>query len=638
MSSEAVSRIRFGPFEADLRAGELRKHGVRLRLSGQPLEILALLLAQPGEVVTREELRRKLWPENTFGDFDHGLNAAVNKLREALGDSAEAPRYVETLPRRGYRFIARVESPAAEPASLPPEAAPSPAPPPVSTGSAPEPPRPARGYRGPLVISGAVAAAGLVLLMIVAPSRREPSADDAARSIRSLAVLPFENLSGDADQEYFADGMTDEVISRLSGVGALRVISRTSVMPYRKARAPLPEIARKLGVEGIVEGAVQRSGDRVRITARLLHAPTDRSLWAETYERELPDVLRLQSEIASAIAQEVRVRVTPAERTRLDWARLVDPDAYQHHLRGRYFQGHWNSDRAAEEYRRSIAADPKYALAWAGLAEAELYRHPPREAMPRAEKAARRAVEIAPNLGETHAVLGLVQTFWNWDWAGAEASFRRAVALDPGSAAIRHRFSHLLAATGRLEEGIAQSRQALALDPLSPDVNHYLGRLYYFDHDLDRAVAQLRTALELDPRNIWAHLFLGLTYELQGKDDGAALHRVRAALLGGASPEIIAKWQEEYERLGYAALRLKILDFEAAQTRLPLTSSSLALGYARLGETEKAIEWLEKAFASHTRDLIYLKVEPSYDPVRDDPRFQALLGRLRLPDQAPSTP
>ena len=624
MPSEPIAKARFGPFEADLRAGELRKHGMRLKLSGQPLEILGLLLERPGEVVTREELRQRLWPQNTFVDFDHSLNAAVNKLREALGDSAEAPRYVETLPRRGYRFIARVES-----SEMPEPAAPTPSPPTAPPVETPTPAPQPRGYR-PLLIAGAAAAAALVLLMIIAQSRRQSSADDPARTIRSLAVLPFENLSGDVDQEYFADGMTDAVISRLSGIGALRVISRTSVMSYRKTREPLPEIAGKLRVEGIVEGTVQRSGDRVRITAKLLHARTDRSLWAGTYERDLPDVLRLQSEVASAIAEEVRVRVTPEERTRLAWSRTVDPEAYRHYLLGRHFQGQWNSDKAAAEFRLAIDTDPQHALSWSGLAEAELYGHPPREVMPRAEKAALRAVELAPGLGEAHSVLGLVRTFWNWDWSAAEASFARAVALDPGSADIRHRFSHVLAATGRLKEAIAQSRQALALDPLSPNVSHYLGRLYYFDHDLERAVEQLRNAVELDPQNVWAHLFLGLTYELQGRDDDALRHRLRSVVLAGASPQIIAKIQGEYSRLGYAALRRKILDIEAGYARTPLPSSSLALGYARLGEKEKALHWLEKAFESHTRDLIYLKVEPSYDSLREDPRFEAMLRRIGL--------
>ncbi|MFN2387037.1 MAG: tetratricopeptide repeat protein [Thermoanaerobaculia bacterium] len=225
-----------------------------------------------------------------------------------------------------------------------------------------------------------------------------------------------------------------------------------------------------------------------------------------------------------------------------------------------------------------------------------------------------------------------MRTFWNWDWAGAEASFRRAVALDPGSGVIRHRFSHLLAATGRLDEAIAESRRALALDPLSPDVNHYLGRLYYFDHDLDRAAEQLRTAVELDPRNVWAHLFLGLTYEMQGKHEDALRHAMRSAIFRGASPEVLAKVRQDSSRVGYDAFRRQILDLEAAQTSLPVTSSSLALGYARLGDKEKALEWLEKAFESHTRDLIYMKVEPSYDPVRGDPRFEEMLGRLRLRD------
>ena len=627
MSSEPLAKARFGPFEADLRAGELRKHGIRLKVSGQPLEILGLLLERPGEVVTREELRHRLWPQNTFVDFDHSLNAAVNKLREALGDSAEAPRYVETLPRRGYRFVARVETTAA---ALPPQAT-------ASSSAAGPPPAPTPALSTPrlsfrpLLVTGAAAAAGLVLLLVVAgQARRRTTAAEPAPPIRSIAVLPFENLSRDLEQDYFADGMTEALISRLSQISALHVISRTSVMRYRAVRKPVPEIGKELKVEGIVEGAVQRSGDRVRITAKLIQASTDRNLWAGTYERDLRDVLQLQSEVASAIAEEIRVRVTPEERTRLTRAWAVNPGAYTHYLKGRHFLGLWDSEKAAKEFREALDLDRDHALSWAGLAQAELFGFPPRETMPRGKEAALRALKLEPDLPDGHAMLGLARTFWDWDWAGAEESFTRALVLDARSAETRHLYSHLLAATGRIKEAIAQSRQALALDPLSDNVSHYLGRLHYFNRDFQSAAEQLHRAVELDPRNYWAHLFLALVYESEGRYAEAVKHRARSTLLGGASPEIVAKYQADYAREGYEPVRRRILEWESARTSLPLGSSSLALGWARLGERDKALAWLEKAFESHTRDLIYLKVEPSYDSLRGDPRFVAMLRRLGL--------
>jgi TolB-like protein/DNA-binding winged helix-turn-helix (wHTH) protein/Flp pilus assembly protein TadD len=582
-------------------------------------------------VVTREEIRQKLWPGNTFVDFDHSLNAAVNKLREALGDSAEAPRYIETLPRRGYRFIARVEAPEAPNLTVFPVATtsePAAGPPPQSAVA---PPAAApRQSRRPLLFAGAAAAVGLLLLLIAGQARRRSAGTGPAPEIRSVAVLPFENMSRDLEQEYFADGMTEAVISRLSQVGALHVISRTSVMRYRGARKPLPEIGRELNVEGIVEGAVQRSGDRVRISAKLIQANTDHNVWAGTYERDLRDVLQLQAEVASAIAEEIRVVVTPEERSRLTRAWTVNTEAYPHYLKGRHFQATWSSAKAAEEFRASVRADPKHALSWAGLAEAELYGYPPRETMPRGKQAALRALELDPELPEGHAMLGLARTFWDWDWDGAEESFARAILLDPRSAEIRHLHSHLLAARGRVKEAIAESRRALALDPLSPNVSHYLGRLYYFDRDYASAERELRRAVELDPRNYWAHLFLGVVYEAAGRHADAVKHRARSAVLNGADPEIVGRFRDAFARDGYETVRRRMLEWESTLTQMPLGSSALALGWARLGEREKALEWLEKAFESHTRDLIYLKVEPSYDSLRGDPRFLAMLRRLGL--------
>jgi TolB-like protein/DNA-binding winged helix-turn-helix (wHTH) protein/Tfp pilus assembly protein PilF len=620
MTVEPPPKLRFGPFEADLHAGELRKHGLRVRLAGQPLEILSVLMERPGEVVTREELRQRLWPADTFVDFDHGLNAAVNKLREALGDSAEEPRYVETLPRRGYRFIGTLEAPSAL----------------VPSGPALHPPRGLHRNRRFFVLVGAAVIAAMIPLALSrsAPWRR-PSKGSLARGIRTIAVLPFENLSRDPEQDYFAEGMTESLIFRLSQAGALHVISRTSVMQYEQTRKSIPEIARELKVEGIIEGAVQRSGDRVRISAKLIHASTDRSLWAASYERDLSDLLALESDVASAIAHEIQVQTTPEEWDRLAQARAVDREAYQLYLKGRYYQNRWvpgASQKAVQFFHEAIRKQPNYALAHAALAEAEVFGYPPTEAMQRAKAAALRAVQLDPKLPEAHGTLGLVRTFWDWDWKGAEASFLRALELNPRSAETHHRYSHLLAATGRLREAISECRAALELDPLSSNIGHYLGRLYYFARQDDLAIAQLKRTLELDPGGFWANFFLAVVYEQKGSFDEAVNYWLRAANSAGAPAEVLVALRKIYRETGHEGFRRRMLAWEETVTPNPLSSSSLALGFARLGETARALFWLERAFDAHTRDLIYMKVEPAYDVLRGNPRFTALLRRMALED------
>ncbi len=319
----------FGAFKADLRAGELLKNGRRIRLQEQPFQILAMLLERPGEVVTREELHRKLWPADTFVDFDHGLNNAINRLREALGDSPEAPRYIETLSRRGYRFIAPVEHGAAAPAVSAPEIAA----PPVAV-----PATKRRPFGWTFFVPGAlVILAAAFVLTNVGGWRQRLWRTSAPARIRSIAVLPLENLTGDPSQEYFAEGMTDALITNLAQIKALRVISRTSVMHYKGTRKPLPEIAKQLNVDAVVEGTVTRSGERVRIDAQLIEARTDRHLWAQSYERDLRDILALQSEVSRAIVKEIRIKLTAEEQAYLSAARPVNPEAYEAYLRGKYY-------------------------------------------------------------------------------------------------------------------------------------------------------------------------------------------------------------------------------------------------------------------------------------------------------------
>jgi TolB-like protein/DNA-binding winged helix-turn-helix (wHTH) protein/Flp pilus assembly protein TadD len=621
VASLPVGSVRFGPFEVDVRTGELRKSGLKLRLTGQPFEILSMLLEKPGEVVTREELRQRLWPGNTFVDYEHSLNAAVNKLREVLSDSADRPLYVETLPRRGYRFIAPVRS-----AEIPtPENEVRPRFP----AAAEEPAHPESPRRVRLV--AAAAGFAVALAIVVAVSWRSRSAPPGQPAVRALAVLPFANLSRDPEQEYFADGITEALISRLSQIGSLHVVSRTSVMQYRGAKQALPEIARRLAVDAVVEGTVQRAGDRVAIFANLVEASSDRSLWTGRYEGDLRDVLGLQSQVAGAIAEGVRARVTPEERRRVHWSREVDPEAYAAYLKGRYFQEKgmpWATTRAVEQFRLSLARDPRFAPAWVRLGEAQVFGFPPAEQMPEAKAAVLRGLELYPSLPEGHVILGLVQTFWDRDWAGAEKSFRRALELDPASSDAHYRYSHLLTALGRFDEAVAECRKALDLDPLSPNVGHYLGRIYYFARRYDEAVRQLQKVLALDPNDYWSNLFLSVVYGKMGRAEEAQHYSERAATIGGMKPEGITALREAYRRGGRAAALRKGLELLHPETEGPIGSSATALTWAQIGDREKTLAWLEKAFASHTRDLVYVDVEPGYDFLRGDPRFDALVRRI----------
>ena len=417
-------RLRFGVFDLDLRAGELRKHGLRVRLQEQPFQVLAMLLEHPGEVVTREEVQKTIWPADTFVDFDHGVNKAINKIREALGDSAQSPRFVETVARRGYRFLAEVEVADAAPVRSPDLAT---QPPP-----APEPSHRA-GFAGKLAmlkdlqpaLAWKISVLVLLLLMAFFGAGKLQSWYRPSPVIRSLAVLPLESLSSDASQDYFADGMTDELISDLGQIGALRVISRTSMMAYKHARKPLPQIARELNVDAVVEGTVLRSGDQVRITAQLIEASADKHLWSQSYEGELRDTLALQKKVAKAIADQIRLNLSPQEKAALQNVRVVNPRAYESYLKGRYFWNKRTADAlkvALAHFNQAIDEDPKYAQAYSGLADTyallgdwEYAAMTPKEALPRAKAAAIKALELDGALGEAHNSLAFCLDIFDWD-------------------------------------------------------------------------------------------------------------------------------------------------------------------------------------------------------------------------------
>jgi TolB-like protein/DNA-binding winged helix-turn-helix (wHTH) protein/Flp pilus assembly protein TadD len=631
--------LRFGVFELDLRAGELRKHGLRVRLQEQPFQVLVMLIEHPGEVVTREELRRKLWSAGTFVDFDHGLNKAINKIREALGDSAESPRFVETVARRGYRFLAEVKVAEAAPVRSPELAAqPQPA---AETPNRPDLPGKVATVSS-LSPSLTWKISVFVLLVLVASlaAWKLHSWNRSSPGIRSLAVLPLENLSNDASQDYFADGMTDELITDLGQISQLRVISRTSAMTYKHARKPLPEIARELNVDAVVEGTVFRSGDRVRITAQLIEAPADKHLWSHSYEGELQDTLALQNEVASAIADQIRISLKPQEQAALKNAAVVNPEAYVSFLKGRYF---WNK-RTAESLRvalayfnQAIEEDPKYAQAYSGLADTyallgdwQYAVLPPNEALPKAKAAAIKALELDSALGEAHNSLAFCLDGFDWDFDSAGKEFRRAIELNPGYATAHHWYAWHLSLLGQYDEAIAEMRKAENLDPLSLVINADLAELLILAHSYDESIRQSRKTIEMDPNFAFAHNHLGQAYLQKHMNHEAVAELQKAVQLSGGSPTCIANLARAYVASGMRSEALELLsDLKKRSNPGSSHASEIAVIYASLGETDQAMNWLEKGYEERFNPGVLQR--PGFDPLRSDRRFQDLVRRIGLP-------
>jgi TolB-like protein/DNA-binding winged helix-turn-helix (wHTH) protein/Flp pilus assembly protein TadD len=632
-------RLRFGVFELDLRAGELRKHGLRVRLQEQPIQLLAMLLEHPGEVVTREELQKKLWPADTFVDFDHGLNKAISKIREALSDSAESPRFVETVARRGYRFLAEVKVADAATARSPELAT---LPHPVGeTGD-----RPGLAAKtampGHLLSSLAWKISAFVLLLLVASLAawefhfwNRPSL-----VIRSLAVLPLESLSSDASQDYFADGMTDELISDLGQISALRVISRTSVMAYKHARKTLPQIARELNVDAVVEGTVLRSGDQVRITAQLIEASTDKHLWSQSYQGELQDTLALQSKVARAIADQIRINLNPREQAALKNVKVVNPQAYESFLKGRYFWNKRTADGlkvALAYFSQAVDEDAKYAQAYSGLADTyallgdwQYAVMTPMEALPKAKAAAIKALELDSALGEAHNSLAFCLDGFDWDFNSAGKEFQRAIELNPGYATAHHWYAWHLSLLGRYDEAIAEMRKAENLDPLSLIINADLAELLVLAHSSDESIEQSRKTIEMDPNFALAHNQLAQAYLQKHMNDEAVAELQKASQLSGGSPTVIANLARAYVASGKRGEAIKLLSGLKKRSNATYShGSEIAVIYAALGDTDQAMNWLEKGLEERFNPGVLLR--PGFDPLRSDPRFQDLVRRIGLP-------
>ena len=569
--------LRFGDFELNIHSGELRKRGKVLRLQPQPAKVLSVLARQPGKLVTRDELKGEIWDAATFVNFEEGLNFCIRSIRAILRDSADEPRFIETLPRRGYRFIAPVEQ------------------------------------------------------LIPHASER----------IDSLAVLPLENLSDDPGEDYFAEGMTDELITELAKIRGLRVISRTSIKGYRGSRKSLPEIARRLNVSAVLEGTVLRFENRVRITVQLIRAQKEEHLWAQSYERELGDILKLQGELAGTIASHIHLGLSANDQFRLASAHRIDPEAYEAYLRGRFFcnkRTEENLRKARGYFEQAIAKEPNYASAYSGLADTYFYRGyyfgrmDPIEAMPKARDAALKALEIDSGLAEAHTSLALVKFFFDWDLAGAAQELRNSIALNPNYATAYQAHSVVLGAMTRHEESIAEAMRGLEGDPLSIPVNNIMGEMLSAARQWERAIDQYRKTVELDPGVALVHENLGTALEEVGKYDEAIEEYLVARTLSGEDLSIVRELRETYTRNELRGFRQKQLQLALARwTGWHVDAFQIASYYARLDDSTAALAWLEKAFVARSGMLIWIRMYPDFKNVLSHSAFEQLVLRVGLP-------
>jgi TolB-like protein/DNA-binding winged helix-turn-helix (wHTH) protein/Tfp pilus assembly protein PilF len=620
--------VNFGTYEFNLCSGELRKEGMRVRLEGQPLSVLQMLLDRPGELVTREELQQRLWPADTFVDFEHSLNAAVKRLRERLNDSADQPRFIETLARRGYRFFAPIngfvpEDRGSEQAVLVPDESRS---------------RVAITFRLQRLwpfVAAAVCFGGIALWGWRQSRNRPPI--PTVPAVRSLAVLPLQNLSGDPSQEYLADGMTEELIGKLSMIQGLRVISRTSVMRFKDTHPPVPEIAAALHVDAIVEGSVMREGNLVRVHAQLIRGATDEHLWSETYDRQRGEIFALESAVAQAIASKVEVSVTWEERARLAAAQHVSPEAYESYLKGMFAKDDTKAEveQSAGYFEDAIRKDPTFAPAYVGLAGvygtlgSPFVGAAPDEVRPKMMNALRKALELDPETANANLMLAGI--YGNqWQWAESAAEYKRALALNPNDPAAHMGFSHWLLSQGRTEEAITWAQRASELDPLG-GLGSNVGWILFQARHYDEAIRELRRVVAVNPEDAYAHWFLGFALIATGQPDQAIAPLEKARSLSGGSPAVIGVLVRAYAHAGRRTDALRLLDeLKRRQQASYVPPVAFVNAYLGLGDNEQAFVWLERSYQEKAAIMQYLKVHPFLDPLRDDPRFANLVHRVGL--------
>jgi TolB-like protein/Tfp pilus assembly protein PilF len=582
--------IRFDAFELDAANGELRKTGISLKIHPQPLRVLQLLAENPGQTVTREDIQHCLWGDNTFVDFERGINFCVNQIRATLGDDAEKPRYVETLPRRGYRFIA------------------------------------------PVTFSTSLTTPAVAASVFERPTERT-----AEQRARSLAVLPFENLSGGTAQDYFSDGVTEALITELGKISALRVISRQSMMQYKGTKKSIPQIARELTVDAVVEGSVLRVGDRVRVSAQLIEAAPERHLWANSYDRQVSDVLALHGEMARTAAKEIKVLLTPQEETRLAGARAVNPAANEAYFRGRYFldrRTKENLDTALADFQLAIELDPAFAPAYAGLSEVYLslvMYDPTRqtELLAKARAASLKALELDDSLSAAHYTLA-VSRLSAWDWSGAEAEYRRAIEVNPSNASAHWWYADLLIFQDRMTQAEGELQRAEELNPASLEIYAAGTAFFYYARRYEEFIQRCHGWVKRNPNLGWVYRHgLGAAYVQMGRRE-EAITELREALETSAMFEHTAT--ELANALAVAGQReeaLKILD---RVEYVPWKTFGAALVHTGLGEKDEAFRSLEKAIELRAPFVTLLKVDPRFDSLRGDPHFGNLLRKMNLPE------
>jgi TolB-like protein/DNA-binding winged helix-turn-helix (wHTH) protein/Tfp pilus assembly protein PilF len=628
---QPVRSYRFGVFQLDVAAGEIFKHGIRLKLQDQPIQVLTFLLERAGQVVSREELRQRLWGDDTYVDFDHSLNISVNKLRDALGDSASTPRFIETLPRKGYRFIAPVTTD--QPAPAPP---PTPEAEPVSATPAQPPPKPTSHRAVIITAIAAVLVVGLVLWM-----RTWLTHPGGTQGKMLMAVLPFENLTGNHEEDFFIAGLNEEMITQLGRLhpSRLAVIARTSVAQYGEQTKPVDQVARDLHVSYVVEGSVRHVNGRFRITAMLIQASDQTQLWAETYDVAMGDILKLQEDIAHRVSNSLAVEFRPEAEQQLQVAHTQNSDAYEAYLRGRYLwsiETRSSMDQAIAEFQRSIQLDPNYAPAYAGLADAYLVLGgygfvPADQAFPEGKKAATKALELAPNLSDGYTSLGFAAYYYDWNWPEAERLLRKAIELEPNNPLAHEYYCSFLHIMGRLDEAETENRIAVELNPRSGWIHDDKGWLLLTRRRPQEAEVEFQKAIALNPRFSAAHLSLAVAYDRMQQYD-KALVEIKLAEDGGAEPtrvlEILGSTQALSGDMKGAQATLDRLISGKINGRV--SQYSVALIATAMGRKSLALDWLERGYREKETWLPWVGVLVEWQSLRDEPRFKELLKKLKL--------
>ena len=613
---------RFADFEFDCLSGELRRDGVSLKLQPQPAKALAVLIQRAGEIVSRQDLVAEVWGSDTFVDFEQGLNYAIRQIRTVLKDDAEEPRFIETVPKRGYRFIAPLKEDVVSKEEV------------NKPAVAPEP-LAARRIIPWQLVTALTAVCAIAAAFVIGFRLRHGAYGVETHPIESLAVLPLRNLSNDPQQEYFSYGMTDELITALAKSKSLKVISHTSVDRYKHGDRTLPDIARELGVDAVVEGTVMRSGDRVRITAQLIDARSDQHLWAESYERDLKDVLSLQDEVADQIASQVGIKVAAGQQTLVASTRQIDPEAHEAYLKGNFYWSRSNCDgsqKGLSYYQQAVAKDPTFAAAYVGLAQAyftlgDWHCSPYEDVFSKSKAAALRALELDPTLGPAHTWLGTLAFFHEWDWDKAETEYRQAIQLSPNYAPAHILYAVFLVCMAKQDEGLAEMRKALELDPTAEFTNMISVHILYLARRYDEAIEQAKNAIQLYPDSWGTYFWLGVAYERKGMYEQAVEAYLKSQKFHGAEPKELDALRNAYQKSGIRGYWQQVRDTTSGDGSDTCSMSSI---YARFGETERIIDYLNQAVRNHCPSVRTLKVDSFYDNLRDNPRFQNLMVRLRL--------